>query len=110
MITHFKDTMRMNIAKIVGNLDIIGNPVSLFSNVAGGFKAVYQKPKEGFVKGPLEGVVGIGTGSATLLKATTTSAFKAVSKMTNSIASGLTSLAMDEKYLKERNLYRASKP
>lgn len=41
MITHYKDTMRMNIAKILGNLDIIGNPVSLFSNIAGGFKAVY---------------------------------------------------------------------
>lgn len=102
--------MRTNIAKIVGNLDIIGNPVSLFSNIAGGFKAVYQKPKEGFVRGPLEGVVGIGKGSITFVQATTSSAFKAVSKMSNSIAQGLTSLAMDQKYLKERNLYRARKP
>lgn len=38
MVTHMMDTFKVNLAKIVGNLDIIGNPVSLFSNIAGGFK------------------------------------------------------------------------
>lgn len=38
MITHFKDQINYNVAKMVGNLDIIGNPVSLFSNVTSGFK------------------------------------------------------------------------
>ena len=36
MTTHMKDQLYRNLAQIVGNLDIIGNPVSLFSNVAGG--------------------------------------------------------------------------
>lgn len=95
MTTHIKDTLSFNVAKILGNLDIIGNPVSLFSNVAGGFKQFYEKPKEGFVKGPIEGVIGIGKGSVSLVKVTTSSAFNAVSKVSNSLASGLTSLSMD---------------
>ena len=42
MMTHMMDTFKINLAKIVGNLDIMGNPVSLFSNIAGGFKQVYE--------------------------------------------------------------------
>ena len=38
MMTHFKDQFGLNVAKLVGNLDIIGNPVSLFSNVTSGFE------------------------------------------------------------------------
>lgn len=53
MINHFKQTMKFNLAKIVGNLDIIGSPVFFFSNIAGGFEEVYKKPKEGFEKGPI---------------------------------------------------------
>lgn len=43
----------------------------------------------------MEGVYGIATGSSNLVRVTAASAFNAVSKMTNSLASGLTSLSMD---------------
>ena len=42
MISHYKNTLKINVAKILGNLDIMGNPVSLFSNVKGGFKSIYE--------------------------------------------------------------------
>lgn len=99
MITHFRETMKLNIAKIVGNLDIIGSPVFFVSNIAGGFKEVYQKPREGFIKGPLEGFVGIGKGGWTLIQVTTTSTINVFSNFSNSIAHGLTSIAMDKDYI-----------
>ena len=110
ILTHLKDQNRKNIAKIVGNLDIIGNPVSLFSNVGNGVVDFYEKPVVGFVKGPIEGFVGIGKGTSSLIKNTAAGAFNAVSKVTGSLASGLTSLSMDSAYLKQRNLDKAHKP
>lgn len=53
---------------------------------------------------------GIAKGSSSLVKMTAAGAFNAVSKMTNSLASGLTSLSMDSEYLKQRNRDRANKP
>lgn len=38
MSSHFKETIKFNIAKILGNLDIIGSPVFFFHNIADGFK------------------------------------------------------------------------
>lgn len=43
----------MQLYKVLGSLNIIGNPVSLFRNVATGFKDLKDKPAEGFVEGPL---------------------------------------------------------
>ncbi len=51
--------MYKNLANIVGNLDIIGNPVSLFNNVGNGVVDFFDKPMDGFVKGPIEGFYGI---------------------------------------------------
>ena len=110
LLTHIMDQNRKNIAKIVGSLDIIGNPVSLFSNVGNGVVQFFEKPVEGFVRGPVEGFVGIASGSGSLVKNTAAGAFNTVSKVTSSLASGLTSLSMDEKYLRQRNLARKNKP
>lgn len=62
------------------------------------------------MKGPVEGFYGIAKGSSSLVSVTAASAFNAVSKMTNSLASGLTSLSMDDEYLRKRNLLKARKP
>jgi vacuolar protein sorting-associated protein 13A/C len=39
----------------VGSVDVIGNPVGLFNNIGNGVTDLFEKPAEGFVKGPLEG-------------------------------------------------------
>lgn len=38
-------TLELNLAKLIGNLDIIGNPITVFSNIKGGLQKLYQKPK-----------------------------------------------------------------
>ena len=65
---------------------------------------------EGFIKGPKEGFVGIASGSTGLIKNTAAGAFNTISKVTGSLAQGLTSLSMDNEYLKQRNLDKAKKP
>lgn len=47
-IEHFKRNLELNLAKLVGNLDIIGNPITVITNLKGGLKQIYEKPKEKF--------------------------------------------------------------
>jgi vacuolar protein sorting-associated protein 13A/C len=110
IINHLKDQKNMNIAKLVGSLDIIGNPVSLFSNLSEGVVEFFEKPVTGFVKGPVEGFYGIAEGSSSLIKNTAAGTFNTISKITSSLASGLTALSMDKEYLNKRNNYRSKKP
>ena len=49
----------------MGSIDLFGNPIGLAKNIGTGLFDFFDKPIEGFVKGPLEGGYGIikGTGS-----------------------------------------------
>jgi vacuolar protein sorting-associated protein 13A/C len=107
---HIKDQQNRNFARLVGSLDIIGNPVSLFSNISNGVVEFFEKPVTGFIKGPFEGFVGIAQGSGSLIKNTAAGTFNTISKVSSSLASGLAALSMDAQYLKQRNLDRARKP
>lgn len=53
LMGHYKGLFTSQIYKVVGSLNIIGNPMGLFRNISTGFKDLKDKPKEGFVKGPL---------------------------------------------------------
>lgn len=110
VMNHLKNQKNLNIAKLVGSLDIIGNPVSLFSNLSNGVVEFFEKPVSGFVRGPIEGFYGIADGSKSLIKNTAAGTFNTISKITNSLASGLTALSMDKEYLNKRNITRAKKP
>ena len=99
MTTHFKDQAIREVLKVFGSLNIIGNPVGLFSNISTGVVDLIQKPAEGFVKGPLEGGLGIMQGASSLIKNTMAGAFNSVNKITGSLSSGISSLCMDEEYL-----------
>ena len=80
--------------KLVGSLDIIGNPVNLFNNVGTGITDFFDKPIKGFVKGPLEGAKGLGEGTGSLVKNTLAATFTSVSAISGSVASGLSALTM----------------
>ena len=56
-------------------------------------------PSQGFLEGPIEGGVGIIKGVGSLVKETISGTFNSVSNITDNIASGLSSLTEDYKYL-----------
>lgn len=49
LTSHYKQAAITEIFKVLGSLNIIGNPVGLFSNVATGMQDLFEKPIEGFV-------------------------------------------------------------
>lgn len=94
LMQHYKKHGMSQILKILGALDILGNPVNLFSNIGTGVTEFFEKPIKGFVKGPLEGFKGIGAGTGSCLKNVLKGSFNSVSKFTGSVANGVTSLTM----------------
>lgn len=82
------------VLKACGSLNIIGNPVGLFQNISTGVQDLFMKPKEGFVKGPLEGGLGIMKGASSLIKNTMSGAFNSVNKIAGSLSSGISALCM----------------
>ncbi|KAL4462680.1 hypothetical protein ABPG74_000510 [Tetrahymena malaccensis] len=107
---HYKNQAISQILKACGSLNIIGNPVGLFHNISTGVTDLFNKPKEGFVRGPLEGGLGIVEGASSLVKNTMAGAFNSVNKITGSLSSGVSALCMDEEYLQERERMRQKKP
>lgn len=110
LFMHYRNSFTTQLLKIVGALDIIGNPASLFSNVGTGVVEFFEKPMEGFVKGPLEGVKGLGMGVMSLAKGITVGIFNSVSRLTGSVAFGLATISMDNDYIQRRERRNMARP
>ncbi len=86
----------------MGSMEFIGNPVGLFSNIGSGLQDLINKPQEGFVKGPLEGGLGILQGAGSLIKNTLSGSLNTLNKITGSLGSGFAGLSLDDEYIKQR--------
>ncbi|CAD8214712.1 unnamed protein product [Paramecium pentaurelia] len=61
-------------------LILLGNPIGLIENVQEGFQDLFEMPYNGFVKGPLEGGLGIVKGVGSLTKGVVAGAFNSIAK------------------------------
>ena len=52
--------------RLIGSLELLGNPASFFSDVAGGVKQFYYEPRNGLVKSPAAFAHGIFSGTTGL--------------------------------------------
>jgi len=49
LVSHYKSQAITEGLKVLGSLNIIGNPVGLFSNISSGVEDLINKPMEGLV-------------------------------------------------------------
>jgi vacuolar protein sorting-associated protein 13A/C len=52
IISQYKGDVINQLYKVLGSLNIIGNPIGLLRNISTGFKDFSTKPAQGFVNGP----------------------------------------------------------
>ena len=102
LIAHYKKNCISQVYKIVGSLNIIGNPISLFRNISTGVKDLTTKPAQGFVKGPAEFGIGIAQGTSSLVAHSIGGAFNSISKVTGTVSSSLAMLAFDKDFEEHR--------
>ena len=99
---HYQDGIYKMIIPVLGNLSILGSPVSLAQRIGSGFKDLIELPSEGFTRSPLEGGKGLAKGAGSLVKNTFEGAFNSVESISGSVGNGISSLAFDDDYTKER--------
>ena len=56
------------------------------NNIKNSFKELIERPKEGFIHGPLEGFTGLAKGSGSVVTTTVGGAFNMISKVTDTMA------------------------
>lgn len=94
IVNKYKKEIVGNVLKVLGSLDIVGNPVGLCTDVATGVIDLVRMPVKGFCKGPLQGGKGIFQGIGSFAKNIVKGPFNSFSKFTGSLASGFSSLSI----------------
>lgn len=77
-MSNYKSSLVNQSLSILGSVNIIGNPIGLFKNIGTGVTDLIEMPRDGFVKGPIEGGVGVVLGAGSLLKKTVSGTFGSV--------------------------------
>ena len=98
VMVQYKQSTLVQVMKIFGAIDLLGNPINLFQNVGTGVQDFFQKPIQGIIMGPLEGVRGVFEGSFSLVKHTVGGTFTATSKITSGISKGILSITQVKLY------------
>lgn len=113
----YKEHFLMQIMKMFGAIDILGNPVNLVHNLGTGVSDFFQKPAKGIIKGPLEGIVGVVgktylyllnflliylDGTVSLMKHTIGGTFQAASKISSGLSKGMLYFTSDDDYISKR--------
>ncbi|CAD8067129.1 unnamed protein product [Paramecium primaurelia] len=110
LTTHYKDMLVNLILKLIGSIEIFGNPVGLVKHLAKGIYDLFDKPIEAFIKGPIEGSIGIVKGAGSLVQNTVSGVSNSTSKIAGSISGGLAYISLDKQYKKQREQLRVVKP
>ena len=75
----------MQVYKVLGSSDLIGNPTKLIDNIGTGFIELINEPRKGFLKGPTQFGKGLAKGIASLVSNVVGGTFDAVGKITGTL-------------------------
>lgn len=103
--SHYLSAALSQMYKIVGSLDLVGNPVGLLSSLGVGVKDFFFEPASALINNPTEikraGHVFM-KGGVSLLSNTADGVIATATTMTRSVGKGLAALTMDEIFLRNR--------
>jgi hypothetical protein len=106
---HYIRCVTPELYKIVGSLELIGNPVGLFNDLTTGVKDLFYEPANALTRSPEDFSRGLAKGSLSLLSHSIHGTFNTASKITNTIGKGVSMLTLDDNYVKRRERNAARK-
>jgi len=86
------------IYKVIGSLEIIGNPNQLISSLGTGVRDFFYEPALGIVKSPQALGLGLAKGTLSLVSHTTSGVFSFTSKISSQVGSGVAMLSLDDDF------------
>ena len=85
LINEYMSQLKRRIFKVIGSLDILGNPTGYVSSIGEGFIQLFEAPRKGLINGPLGFGEGVAKGFGTLLNNIISGAFDAVGKISGTL-------------------------
>ena len=82
--TYYRQLMR-GLFRIIGSLDILGNPTGYASSIADGFMQIIEAPRKGLINGPLGVGEGIAKGFGKFITTIISSSFDVVGKISGTL-------------------------
>lgn len=65
---HHLERLKWNLLKFIGASNLLGNPMNFVNALGTGVQDFFYQPRQGFVKGPIQGGIGIIKGTGSLVK------------------------------------------
>lgn len=102
--THYREDVIKQLYKVVGSVDIFGNPVGLFNNISSGVADLFYEPYLGYTSTdrPQDLGLGIAKGGISFVKKSVFGVSDSVSKVTGSLSKGLAAFTMDPAFQRRR--------
>ncbi|CAD7970887.1 unnamed protein product [Amoebophrya sp. A120] len=111
MSEFYKSQCVMQLNRLLMSSNFFGNPQNFLNYVGDGAYAFLKEPYEGFQRGGLEGMAGIGKGTSSLMRNVTTGLADTGAKLIANFNQGLSTISLDSQYSaagkKNRNQSRA---
>ena len=98
----YRSQLASQLLSLIGHANVLGNPVGLLDGLGRGVADFFSAPAQGMRSGPLDAGIGLIKGAESLLKNTVSATFGSVSKLTGTMATGLSALTQDKYFLSER--------
>ncbi|KAI9322742.1 hypothetical protein BX666DRAFT_2109183 [Dichotomocladium elegans] len=106
VVLHYREEILFQLHKLLGSVDILGNPVGLFSNLSSGFGELFYEPYQGFIMSdrPQDLGIGIARGVGGFMKKGVFGVTDSMSRFTGSIGKGLSVATMDKGFQDRRRI------
>ncbi|RCH94872.1 hypothetical protein CU097_000818, partial [Rhizopus azygosporus] len=106
IILHYREQIIYQVHRILGSIDIFGNPVGLFNTLSSGFGELFYEPYQGFVMSdrPQDLGIGIARGVGGFMKKSIFGVTDSMSRFTGSLGKGLSAATMDKKFQEKRRM------
>jgi vacuolar protein sorting-associated protein 13A/C len=101
---HYTSNIKSNLLKLLGSSDLIGNPTDFITTLGTGAKSFYYEPKQGFMKGPVEGGIGLIKGTGALAGGVAAGFAGSFGKITNTVNRGFLTLSFDQEYRHKKEI------
>ena len=102
ILGHYKNQVLLEVYKIIGSLDAIGNPAGAFTGLGQGILCALQEPAKGFANGfryPAEVLPGVAAGAGQLARLGVHAFALFIGTLGRSVARGLHYLSLEDDYL-----------
>ncbi|KAI8363865.1 hypothetical protein EDC96DRAFT_608831 [Choanephora cucurbitarum] len=106
IMLHYKDQIVYQVHRVLGSIDILGNPVGLFNTLSSGFGELFYEPYQGFIMSdrPQDLGIGIAKGVGGFVKKGLFGITDSMSRFTGSLGKGLSAATMDKKFQDKRRM------